>query len=60
MGFDQGNFQIDGVTQAHTKGPLIPLQNVKVAVLIGAGTASSGEGVAYAFKERKNSVLLHS
>ena len=30
------------------------LKGVKVAILVGPGTASSGEGVAYNFKSRKN------
>lgn len=32
--------------------------NIKVAVIIGAGTSSSGEGVAAVLKERKNTRLF--
>lgn len=54
----KGIFYLDDTSHAHLRHELPALQQVKVAVLIGAGTASSGEGVAAIFKERKKANLF--
>lgn len=58
LAFHEGNFMLSGVKQATltSKGPYF--NPVNVAVLIGPGTASSGEGVAAVFKERKQTRLF--
>jgi C-terminal processing protease CtpA/Prc len=56
--FKNGDFMMDGQLQASVKSKIPPLVNAKVAVLIGAGTASSGEGVAAAFQQRSNTRLF--
>ena len=56
--FKNGEFQIDGITQASLKNKKEIYIDTKVAVLIGAGTGSSGEGVAAVFKQRKNTKLF--
>ena len=53
-GFTNGDFVIDDKPQAEIKMKMNPLSNVKVAVLIGPGTASSGEGVALVFSQKSN------
>lgn len=57
-GFVDGEFQIGGTTQAAIKNKMTSLANTKVAVLIGPGTASSGEGVACNFRQRKATRLF--
>jgi C-terminal processing protease CtpA/Prc len=52
-----GAFSLDD-NRAAIKNPLPALQKAKVAVIIGPGTASSGEGLAVHFKQRKNSRLF--
>lgn len=54
-GFKNGDFTIGGKVQATIKNKIKPIENAKVAVLIGPGTASSGEGVALVFSQCKNS-----
>jgi len=56
--FKNGDFMIDGVKQATVTNKLSSLNSKKVAVLIGPGTASSGEGVAVVFKQRKKTKLF--
>ncbi|MFT3750281.1 MAG: S41 family peptidase [Agriterribacter sp.] len=56
--FRSGDFVIDGVKQATIKNKIPALKPVKVAVLTGPGTASSGEGVAVVFGQRKNTRLF--
>lgn len=56
--FINGDFTIDGQKQATIKNKTGKRITSKVAVLIGAGTASSGEGVAVVFKQRKNTKLF--
>lgn len=53
-GFNNGDFVMDGKIQATIKNKIKPIDNVKVAILIGPGTASSGEGVAVVFSQRNN------
>lgn len=53
-----GEFQMGGITQASIKNKIASMSTAKVAVLIGPGTASSGEGVASNFRQRKNSRLF--
>ncbi|MCW4467486.1 S41 family peptidase [Flavobacterium sp. MFBS3-15] len=57
-GIADGEFQMEGVTQAFIKNKMPSLKDAKVAVLIGPGTASSGEGVASNFRQRKNTRLF--
>lgn len=56
--FSKGDFMIDGAKQATIKNKVAAFKPVKVAVLIGPGTASSGEGVAVVFRQRKNTRLF--
>lgn len=56
--FKNGDFCMNGEVQATIKNKIPALGNAKVAVLIGPGTASSGEGVAANFKQRKNTRLF--
>ena len=56
--FNAGDFTIDGVKQATVKNKVPYFNPLKTAVLIGAGTASSGEGVAVVFRQRKNTRLF--
>ncbi|MET0394881.1 MAG: S41 family peptidase [Chitinophagaceae bacterium] len=56
--FRNGDFIIDGVSQATIKNKIPAFKPVKVAVLIGPGTASSGEGVAVVFGQRKKTRLF--
>ncbi len=53
-GFSNGDFVMDGKIQAAIKNKIKPIDNAKVAILIGPGTASSGEGVAVVFSQQKN------
>jgi carboxyl-terminal processing protease len=54
-GFKNGDFVIDNKVQAEIWTKMgSPLSTSKVAVLLGPGTASSGEGVALVFSQRKN------
>jgi|GEM_PF-614235 len=53
-----GHFMIDGKVQAAISNKIAALAHSKVAVLIGPGTASSGEGVAAIFKQRQHAMLL--
>lgn len=53
-GFKNGDFIMDGKIQAEIKKKTRQKENTKVAILIGPGTASSGEGVAIVFSQRKN------
>lgn len=56
--FSEGDFFMDGKIQASIKSKIPSIPNVKVAVLIGPGTASSGEITAAIFSERPNTLLL--
>ncbi|SJZ62987.1 S41 family peptidase [Sediminibacterium ginsengisoli] len=56
--FKDGDFTIDGVKQATVKNKVPYFSPVKTAVLIGPGTASSGEGVAVVFSQRKHTKLF--
>lgn len=56
--FKNGDFLMDGKVQATINHKIPALKPVKVAVLIGPGTASSGEGVATVFQQRKNTKLF--
>lgn len=51
--FHQGKFRLDGITQANILTNNAASILSKVAVLIGPGTASSGEGLAAALRQRK-------
>lgn len=54
----QGAFYLDDSMQVRLKKNLPTLSQAKVAIITGAGTASSGEAVAAIFKERKNTALV--
>lgn len=54
----KGIFYQDDTVHANIRQPLPGLHRVAVAVIIGSGTGSSGEGVAHNFKERKNTRLF--
>ncbi|RYF26783.1 MAG: hypothetical protein EOO42_00575 [Flavobacteriales bacterium] len=56
--FNKGDFFMDGKKQATIKTKIASIPHVKVAVLIGPGTASSGEITAAIFSERPNTLLL--
>lgn len=56
--FSNGDFLMDGKVQAAIKNKIPRLKPVKVAVLIGPGTASSGEGVATVFRQRRQTRLF--
>ena len=56
--FSNGNFTITGISQATIKNKIPSLAKAKVAVLIGPGTASSAEGVAVVFRQRKGTKLF--
>lgn len=56
--FKNGEFTIDGKVQAHINNKIGPIRPKKIAVLIGPGTASSGEGVAVVFQQRKGTKLI--
>ena len=56
--FRNGDFTIDGISQAAIKNKIPVFKPVKVAVLIGPGTASSGEGVAVVCSQRKKTRLF--
>lgn len=56
--FKDGNYLMDGVVQAAILKKTAPLTNAKVAVLTGAGTASSGEITAAVFSQRANTRLF--
>lgn len=56
--FSNGDFLMDGKIQAIVKNKIASIANMKVAVLIGAGTASSGEITAAVFSKRHNTLLL--
>lgn len=53
--FRDGEFLIDGKIQAEIKNKITSVTDSKIAVLMGPGTASSGEGVAIALSQLKNS-----
>ncbi len=54
----EGHFLIDGAIQAAIHNKIVGVQHAKVAVLVGPGTASSGEGVAAIFKQRQHTMLF--
>lgn len=56
--FSQGNFLMDGKIQATIKNKISGFPEAKVAVLIGPGTASSGEITAAVFSKRPHTILL--
>jgi carboxyl-terminal processing protease len=56
--FKEGRFLIDGVQQADIANLTEGFPQAKVAVLIGAGTASSGELTAAIFKQRNNTKVF--
>jgi carboxyl-terminal processing protease len=51
-------FKINDTMAAKAQRPAPPLQNQKVAVLTGPGTASSAEALAAMFQEREHTVLM--
>ncbi|THF53297.1 hypothetical protein E6C50_03595 [Flavobacterium supellecticarium] len=53
-GFLNGDFVIDDQPQATIKTKMNLLSDARVALLIGPGTASSGEGVALVFSQKNN------
>ncbi|MGC4040917.1 MAG: S41 family peptidase [Flavobacterium sp.] len=53
-GFKEGDFVIDGKIQANVLDKMKKISNAKIAILIGPGTASSGEGVAVVFSQKQN------
>lgn len=55
---NSGEFLISGEIQAKIKNKIPNINKAKIAVLIGPGTASSGEGVAVNLKGRKNTRLF--
>lgn len=56
--FKNGEFTIDGKVQANIKNKITPIRPNKIAILIGPGTGSSGEGVAVVLKQRKGTKLF--
>lgn len=56
--FRNGDFLISGAVQAVLERKISGLEGVKVAVLVGPGTASSGEGTAAAFQSRPHTQLF--
>jgi C-terminal processing protease CtpA/Prc len=56
--FSNGDLTIAGIKQATIKDKVPWFKSNKVAILIGPGTASSGEGVAVIFKQRKKTKLF--
>ncbi|MBD3581667.1 S41 family peptidase [Flavobacterium selenitireducens] len=52
--FKNGDFIMDGQNTASVTKQIASLSKSKVAVLMGAGTGSSGEGVAVTFQQRPN------
>lgn len=57
--FKNGDFiSDDTLVEANVINKIRSFPSIKVAVLIGVGTGSSGEGVAAAFKERKRTKLF--
>ena len=56
--FSHGDFLMDGKVQATIKNKIRGMSNVKVAVLIGPGTGSSGEITAAVFSKRANTILV--
>ncbi|MGV3546202.1 MAG: S41 family peptidase [Pedobacter sp.] len=56
--FKGGEFTIDGKVQANIKNKIAPIRPKKIAVLIGPGTGSSGEGVAVVLQQRKGTKLF--
>lgn len=56
--FHQGNFLVNGKTPVIIKNKTTSIPDAKVAVLIGPGTASSGEITAAVFSRRPNTLLL--
>lgn len=56
--FKNGDFVIDGQVQATINDKIAQFPAAKVAVLIGPGTASSGEITAAVFSKRSNTVLI--
>lgn len=56
--FGNGDFLIDSVKQAFIKNKISACPDAKMAVLIGPGTASSGEIVAAVLASRTNTLLL--
>jgi C-terminal processing protease CtpA/Prc len=56
--FSNGSFTISGISQATIKSKIPSLTKARVAVLIGPGTASSGEGVAVVFRQRNRTKLF--
>ncbi len=56
--FRQGDFLIDGNTAVSINVKIAGFPEAKVAVLIGPGTASSGEITAAVFSKRANTMLI--
>ncbi len=56
--FKEGDFTINGVIQAKIDTKIKSLSTAKIAVIIGPGTASSGEGVAVVFAQRPDTKLF--
>jgi carboxyl-terminal processing protease len=56
--FSHGDLTIAGVKQATINNKVPDFKSNKIAILIGPGTASSGEGVAVVFKQRKMAKLF--
>lgn len=56
--FSKGDFLMDEKIQATIKNIIKNFPNVKIAVLIGAGTASSGEITVAVFSKCPNTILM--
>ncbi len=56
--FKNGDFTIDGKVQANIKTKIPAIKPKKIAVLIGPGTGSSGEGVAVVLQQRQDTKLF--
>jgi len=56
--FSHGDFLMDSKVQVGIKNKITSFPNVKVAVLIGPGTGSSGEITAAVLSKRPNTILI--
>ncbi|HEY1024000.1 MAG TPA: S41 family peptidase [Sphingobacteriaceae bacterium] len=57
-GFRGGDYVGDEGIEATIRNKIPAMADARIAVIIGPGTGSSGEGVAFALKERKNTRLF--
>lgn len=58
LAFKQGDFLIDNSIQATINNKIKVFKPTKIAILIGSGTASSGERVTLVFRQRNNTKLF--